>query len=113
MKYGLIGEKLGHSFSKPIHEKIADYSFDMLEELELAYAITVHKNQGSEYPIVVFPAYSCPPMLMTRNLLYTALTRARRMVIIVGRPDVVRKMVDNNRVVMRYTTLKDRICDYF
>lgn len=102
-------EKLTVAFD----EKVADYSFDMLEELELAYAITVHKSQGSEYPVVIFPAYSCPPMLMTRNLLYTALTRARRMVIIVGRPEIVRKMVDNNRVALRYTTLKDRICDYF
>ncbi len=94
-------------------DRLADYSFDMLEELELAYAITVHKSQGSEYPIIIFPAYSCPTPLMTRNLLYTAVTRARRMVIIVGRPDIVRRMVENNRVSSRYTTLKERICDYF
>ncbi len=94
-------------------DKSADYTFDMLDELELAYAITVHKSQGSEYPVVIIPAYSCPPMLMTRNLLYTAVTRARRMVILVGRPEIVRRMVENNREVLRYTTLQQKIRDYY
>ncbi len=93
-------------------ERYASYSFDILDELELAYAITVHKSQGSEYPIVIIPMYSCPPMLQTRNLLYTAVTRAKRMVIMVGRPDIVGKMIENNREVMRYTTLKARMADY-
>ncbi len=93
-------------------ERVASYSFDLLDELELAYAITVHKSQGSEYPIVIIPMYSCPPMLQTRNLLYTAVTRAKRMVIMVGRPEIVRKMIENNREVMRYTTLRLRIADY-
>ncbi|MBE6532986.1 MAG: ATP-dependent RecD-like DNA helicase [Ruminococcaceae bacterium] len=93
-------------------DREAVYSFDMLEELELAYAITVHKSQGSEYPVVIIPMYACPPMLMTRNLFYTAVTRARNMVILVGRSDIPRKMVENNREVMRYTTLRDKICDY-
>lgn len=90
-------------------ERYVKYAFADLDELELAYAITVHKSQGSEYPIVIIPAYTCPPMLMTRNLLYTAITRAKRMVIMVGRVDVVSKMVQNKREVMRYTTLKERI----
>ncbi len=94
-------------------DRVAEYSFDMLDELELAYAITVHKSQGSEYPVVIIPMYSCPPMLMTRNLLYTAVTRAKSMVILVGRSDIPYKMVENNREVMRYTTLKDKICDYY
>ncbi len=94
-------------------DRIAEYSFDMLEELELAYAITVHKSQGSEYPVVIIPMYSCPPMLMTRNLLYTAVTRAKNMVIMVGRSDIPGRMVGNNREVLRYTTLKDKICDYY
>ena len=93
-------------------ERIVHYPFDMLDELELAYAITVHKSQGSEYPVVIIPMYSCPPMLMTRNLLYTAVTRARSMVILVGRRDIPRKMVSNNREILRYTTLKEKICDY-
>lgn len=94
-------------------DRIAEYSFDMLDELELAYAITVHKSQGSEYPVVIIPMYYCPPMLMTRNLLYTAVTRAKSMVILVGKVDVVKKMVANNREILRYTTLMNKIKDYF
>ena len=90
-------------------DRLVTYSFDHLEQLELAYAITVHKSQGSEYPVVIIPLYRCPPMLMTRNLLYTAITRAKRMVILVGRQDVPRRMVENNSEVLRYTTLKERI----
>jgi exodeoxyribonuclease V alpha subunit len=92
--------------------RIVNYSFKQLEELELAYAITVHKSQGSEYPIVVIPMYSCPQMLKTRNLLYTAITRAKKMVILVGRPDVVGEMVANSREMLRYTTLRQRLYDY-
>ena len=79
--------------------------------MDLAYAITVHKSQGSEYPVVIIPMYSCAPMLMTRNLLYTAVTRAKRMVILVGRSDIAGKMAENNREVLRYTTLKKRMAD--
>ena len=94
-------------------DRVAKYDYEMLDELELAYAITVHKSQGSEYPVVIIPAYYCPPMLMTRNLLYTAVTRAKSMVILVGRSDIPARMVENNREVLRYTTLKDKICDYY
>ncbi len=87
-------------------ERIAVYDFTMLEELEHAYAITIHKSQGSEYPVVIIPAYGAAPQLLTRNLLYTAVTRAQEMVIIVGRPDIVSAMVDNNRLSKRYTGLK-------
>ncbi len=93
-------------------DRLVTYDFDLLDELELAYAITVHKSQGSEYPVVIIPMYQCAPMLMTRNLLYTAVTRARRMVILVGRLDIPGRMVENNREIMRYTTLKERICGY-
>ena len=93
-------------------DKTAEYSFDLLDELDLAYAITVHKSQGSEYPVVIIPMYSCAPMLMARNLLYTAVTRAKSMVILVGRADIPRKMIENNRQILRYTALKDKICDY-
>lgn len=90
-------------------DRLATYSYDLISELDLAYAITVHKSQGSEYPVVILPMYYCPPMLMTRNLLYTAVTRAKRMVVMVGRSDVAYKMVENNREVMRYTTLSQRL----
>jgi exodeoxyribonuclease V alpha subunit len=90
-------------------DKTVRYDFNMLDELEHAYAITVHKSQGSEYPIVVIPAYQAPPMLLTRNLFYTAVTRAQRMVIIVGREDVVNTMVSNDRQTMRYTCLGRRL----
>lgn len=86
-------------------EREVKYDFTLLEEIEHAYAITVHKSQGSEYPTVVMPIYSCPPMLRTRNLLYTALTRARGMAVFVGREDVLNSMVDNVRQVLRYTGL--------
>ena len=94
-------------------DRLAEYSFDMLDELELAYAITIHKSQGSEYPVIIVPMYSCPPMLMTRNLLYTAVTRARSMVILVGRSDIPVRMVENNREILRYTTLSSKIRDYY
>ena len=81
------------------------YDFSLLEDLEHAYAVTVHKSQGSEYPIVIIPACGAAQLLLTRNLLYTAVTRAQRMVIIVGREDIVRSMVENNRTAMRYTGL--------
>ena len=93
-------------------DRCAEYTFTMLEELELAYAITVHKSQGSEYPVVIIPMYYCAPMLMARNLLYTAVTRAKSMVILVGRSDIPYKMIENNRQIMRFTALKDKICDY-
>lgn len=85
------------------------YDLKLLEELEHAYAITVHKSQGSEYPVVIIPAFSAPRMLMTRNLLYTAVTRARRMVIVVGRSEMIAEMVDNNRQSMRYTGLSEAL----
>ena len=90
-------------------DKVASYDFPVLEEVEHAYAITVHKSQGSEYPVVIIPLYNCPPMLRTRNLFYTALTRARQMVIMVGSEDVARNMVDNNYQTMRYTALEMRL----
>ena len=86
-------------------DRYVDYDFSLLEELEMAYAITVHKSQGSEYPIVILPLGSVPYMLLSRNLLYTAVTRAQCIVIVVGREDALRTMVENNRQAMRYTGL--------
>ena len=90
-------------------DKEAVYTGEMLDELEHAWAVTVHKSQGSEYPFVIIPMYGAPLPLLTRNLLYTAVTRARRMVILVGREDVVHTMVDNARQTMRYTGLAARL----
>jgi exodeoxyribonuclease V alpha subunit len=87
-------------------DKTVKYDFSLLDELEHAYAITVHKSQGSEYPIVIIPAYRAPEMLLMRNMLYTAVTRAQNMVIIVGEREVVQKMVDNDRQSLRFTGLK-------
>ncbi len=90
-------------------DRVATYDFTMLDELEHAYAITVHKSQGSEYPVVILPLYACAPQLLTRNMIYTAVTRARRMVIFVGRRDIAARMVENNHHVMRYTCLAHRL----
>lgn len=90
-------------------DRMVTYQKQQLDALELAYCLTVHKSQGSEFPVVVMPVVGGPPMLMARNLLYTALTRARRLVVLVGREDVIRQMVENNHVLKRYTTLCDRL----
>ena len=91
--------------------RMVEYSFKQLEELELAYAITIHKSQGSEYPAVVIPVHSGPRMLMTRNLIYTAVTRAKSCVCLVGIPEVFQAMVDNEVEQKRYSGLKDRILE--
>ncbi len=91
--------------------KMVEYSFKQLEELELAYAITIHKSQGSEYPAVLIPIHSGPRMLMTRNLIYTAVTRARTCVCLVGLPEMFQFMVDNQVEQQRYSGLKDQICE--
>ncbi len=86
------------------------YSFSMLEELELAYCISIHKSQGSEFPIVLLPLLGGPPMLLNRNLLYTAVTRARHMVCILGRQSCIQQMVRNNQVKRRYSGLARFLC---
>ena len=80
-----------------------EYPYNQLEELEHAFAITIHKSQGSEYPVVVIPLLRCPPKLLNRNLLYTAVTRARRSVVIVGNIGLVNTMIDNEDEQKRYT----------
>lgn len=90
-------------------ERTVVYDFSLLEELEPAYAVTVHKSQGCEYPIVILPVGSVPPMLRSRNLLYTAVTRAQRFVIVVGSRQVLADMVASNRQSMRYTGLAHRL----
>jgi len=90
-------------------DRYVTYDFSQLDELELAYAVTVHKSQGSEFPIVVMPVSWFPPVLATRNLLYTAVTRGKRVVVLVGSEARMNAMVDNNRIKMRYSGLKFRL----
>lgn len=85
------------------------YPYSQTEELELAYAVTVHKSQGSEYPAVLLPLLGGPEMLMNRNLLYTAITRARSLVVILGSVGAVNQMIGNARQMRRYTGLADQI----
>lgn len=90
-------------------EKLVEYEFSSLDELEMAYAVTIHKSQGSEFPVVVIPVWFGPPMLMTRNLIYTAVTRAKKLVVLVGSGPSLKAMINNNNISRRYTRLKERI----
>ena len=89
--------------------RFATYSFKQLEELELAYAITIHKSQGSEYPAVILPVLSGSQMLLNRNLLYTAVTRARKCVTVVGSEETFAEMIRNEKQQKRYSALDERI----
>ena len=88
---------------------MVEYSYKNLEELEHAYAVTIHKSQGSEYPAVVIPLLTGPQMLLNRNLLYTAVTRAKKCVTIVGNDETFNMMIQNNIETKRYTGLKARL----
>ena len=92
-------------------DREATYESGDLEDLEPAYCLSVHKAQGSEFPVIVMPVTPGPPMLLTRNLLYTALTRAKSLVVLVGMESVIRRMVENDHVIRRYTTLAQRLID--
>jgi len=91
--------------------RTAVYDYPLLEEIELAYCLSVHKSQGSEFTCVVMPCVGGPPMLLTRNLFYTALTRARELVVLAGRDDCMHSMVDNNHIARRYTALYQRLLE--
>lgn len=93
-------------------DKIVEYSFDAFDEIEPAYAMTIHKSQGSEFPVVILPIFSGPPVLMTRNLLYTAITRAKDLVIVVGIEKVLYYMVSNDRETLRYSGLAEKLVKY-
>jgi len=90
-------------------ERFVEYEFAQMDELEHAYAVTVHKSQGSEFPVVVMPVMNVPPALATRNLLYTAVTRGKELVVLLGRRDRLFSMVDNNSIRMRYSGLAARL----
>lgn len=91
--------------------KIVEYNFNNVNELELAYAITIHKAQGSEYPAIIMPIFFGARLLMSRNLIYTAITRARKMVLLVGSKDAFYNMVNNTLELKRYSSLDDKIKD--
>ena len=90
-------------------ERTVEYDYQQLEEMELAYCLSVHKSQGSEFPCVVMPVVGGPPRLLTRNLFYTALTRAKKMVVLVGKEEYIAEFVRNNHIAARYTTLLQRL----
>ncbi len=99
-----------NSFSESVtvefdDSRFVEYSFGEMDQLELSYAVTIHKAQGSEYPAVVIPMFRGPRMLMNRNLLYTAITRAKRLVVLVGDVSVMNSMIDNTIEAKRYTSL--------
>lgn len=91
--------------------RMVEYPYKLLDELELAYVVTIHKSQGSEYPAVVIPLLSGPRMLMNRNLLYTAVTRAKKCVTIVGNDTTFNQMIENNSQLKRYSGLRDRLTE--
>ena len=93
-------------------ERVVNYDMSVLEELEHAYAVTIHKSQGSEFPVVVMPIVSGPPMLYTRNLLYTGVTRARELLVIVGQENIVNFMINNSNIKERNTGLQYKLQKY-
>jgi len=94
-------------------DKTVEYDFTMLDEIIHAFAITIHKSQGSEYPVIILPISKEVPKLQTRNLLYTAVTRAQNMVIIIGDAKSIEFMVENNRQTIRYSGLSDMLVEDF
>ncbi|MCR5148298.1 MAG: ATP-dependent RecD-like DNA helicase [Eubacterium sp.] len=105
-----IDEELWVTFDD---RRLVKYSFSMLDEIEHAFAVTVHKSQGSEYPAVILPLYNGNPKLLNRNLLYTAITRAKRMVVVVGNLGLLNQMIDNVTIQGRYTGFVRRLRECF
>lgn len=93
-------------------EKEVEYEFSELDEIKLSYATTVHKSQGSEFPVVLMPIHWGPPMLLTRNLIYTAITRAKKLVVLVGDRKYLSMMINNNKIAKRYSSLDKKIKDF-
>lgn len=101
IKIDLINEKVSILFD----DKLVNYEFSQLDQIDLSYATTVHKSQGSEYKVVVIPIFTGSSMLMTRNLLYTAITRGKELVILVGKKQIIYNMIDNNKEIKRNSSL--------
>ncbi|MDY0256696.1 ATP-dependent RecD-like DNA helicase [Gudongella oleilytica] len=94
-------------------DREVEFEMRQMDDLKLAYATTIHKSQGSEFPAVIIPVYSGPPMLLTRNLLYTAVTRAKDLVVLVGDKRYMHMMIRNNQIAKRYSSLNTKLRDYF
>ena len=108
--------QINHTFESitvTFDDKIVEYGFKDIENIDLAYAVTVHKSQGNEFPAVIMPMYDAPEMLINRNLFYTAVTRAKNLVVLVGSEDVMRKMVNNNKERMRWSGLLQEIRSFY
>ncbi|MBO5364374.1 MAG: ATP-binding domain-containing protein, partial [Clostridia bacterium] len=99
----------GQKLTVVFDDRMVRYDFMLLDELELAYAITVHKSQGSEFDVVVMPVFETHRLLTTRNLLYTAITRAKALVVLVGQEEYVRMFVENDNTQKRFSGLKDKL----
>ncbi len=99
----------GQKVSVVFDDKLVEYDYLLLDELELAYAVTVHKSQGSEFDVVVMPMFETHRLLMTRNLLYTAITRAKSLVVLVGQEEYIKTFVDNDNIQRRFSGLKDKL----
>ena len=108
---GVIRSIQGEIITVDFDGKVVEYAPDMLGELEPAFAVTVHKAQGSEYRAVILAALEGAPMLMTRGVLYTAITRARELFIVVGDQGAVARMVANDRQTRRYSGLRARLAE--
>jgi exodeoxyribonuclease V alpha subunit len=94
-------------------EKIVEYDFSILDEIDLSYAITIHKSQGSEFPAVIMPVFPGPQVLMTRNLLYTAVTRAKNLVVLVGSKGALLSMIKNEKEMLRYSGLGEKLRSWY
>ena len=111
-----IVTQINHTFESitvTYDDKVVKYPFKDIENIDLAYAVTVHKSQGNEFPVVIMPMYDGPEMLINRNLFYTAVTRARNLVVLVGTENVICKMVNNNKERMRWSGLLDEIRGFY
>lgn len=93
-------------------DRLVEYDYSILDEIEPAFAVTIHKSQGSEFPVIIMPVFPGPPVLMTRNLLYTAVTRAKSMVVLVGDEGILRQMVENKREMLRYSGLSNKLKEF-
>ena len=101
--------KSAQKLTVAFEDKLITYDFMMLDELELAYATTVHKSQGSEFEAVIMPMCETHRLLMTRNLLYTAITRAKNIVVLVGQEDIIKTYIDNDNIQRRFSGLKNKL----
>ena len=106
---GILTEinKLNRKVKIRFEDKEATYTFDDIIDVDLAYCSTIHKSQGNEFEAVIIPMHNNPPQLLYRNLLYTAVTRAKKLLILVGKPEIMERMVINNKRTLRYSGLKE------